>query len=45
MARLVRAIHDLRAGSQAAATPWIFLRDPVFMGRPDKPGDDDRENA
>jgi hypothetical protein len=32
MARLVRATH----------APQAFLRNPVFMGRPDKPGDDDQ---
>jgi hypothetical protein len=36
-----RATHDLRLEKYAAAAPQAFLRHPVFMGRPDKPGDDD----
>jgi hypothetical protein len=40
MARLVRATQDLRIEGHGAAG----LSDAsVFMGRPDKPGDDDRE--
>jgi hypothetical protein len=27
----------------AAAAPLTFLHHQVFMGRPDRPGDDDRE--
>jgi hypothetical protein len=41
MARLVRATHDLRVGEDAVAVPQTVLRYQVFMGRPDKPGDDD----
>jgi hypothetical protein len=37
-----RATHDLRLEKYAAAAPQAFLRNPVFMGRPDKPGDDDQ---
>jgi hypothetical protein len=41
MARLVRATHDLRVAEDPAAVPRTFLHHQVFMGRPDKPGDDD----
>jgi len=41
MARLVRATHDLRVAEEAAGVPETFRRHQVFMGRPDKPGDDD----
>jgi hypothetical protein len=27
---------------RATVAPQTFLRHPVFMGRPDKPGDDDQ---
>jgi len=40
MARLVRATHDLDAEGYAVTPPWVDLHDLVFMGRPDKPGDD-----
>jgi hypothetical protein len=43
MARLVRATYDLRVQAVAAASLHPFLRHPVFMGRPDKPGDDEQE--
>jgi hypothetical protein len=44
MARLVRATHDLRDDNWNAAAPLEFiLRDLVFMGPPDKPGDDEEE--
>jgi hypothetical protein len=42
MARLVRATHDLRIERHGAAAQRIFSDASVFMGRPDKPGDDDR---
>jgi hypothetical protein len=41
IARLVRATQDLRVAKKAAAIPKTCLRHRVFMGRPDKPGDDD----
>jgi len=43
MARLVRATHDLRARWLAAAPPKLFPAKSVFMGRPDKPGDDEQD--
>jgi hypothetical protein len=45
MARLVRATQDLRVAKDAAAVPLTFLRHQVFMGRPDKPGDDDQKGG
>jgi hypothetical protein len=42
MARLVRATHDLGLAGPVAAAPQIFLPHQVFMGHPDKPGDDDQ---
>jgi hypothetical protein len=41
MAWLVRAIHDLRLAENATAARLTCLQNQVFMGRPDKPGDDD----
>jgi len=40
MARLVRATHDLDIDGCAAKAPRAVLRNLVFMGHPDKPGDD-----
>jgi len=45
MARLVRATHDLRVAEHAAAAPQTLLNHQVFMGRPDKPGDDDQKDG
>jgi len=43
MARLVRATHDLDTEGCTSAAAWARSRNPVFMGRPDEPGDDDQK--
>jgi hypothetical protein len=45
MARLVRTAHDLRIEGHGAGGAAGLSDASVFIGRPDKPGDDDREGA
>ena len=42
MARLVRATHEHRSRPFRDGAPARVLRTTVFMGHPDKPGDDER---
>jgi len=45
MARLVRATHDLGVEGSRAGSRRPALQKIAIMGRPDKPGDDERRSG